>query len=91
MPLVRGRSRSRPLTEVVCETEKLVAQGFKEIVLTGIYPKKQFKNKKLSVLIEGRAKDDPSLWEGYSGNYIKVLLKSGFNLKNKFIAVKINK
>ncbi len=34
--LVRGLARSRQLDEVVLEAERLTAQGFKEIVLTGI-------------------------------------------------------
>jgi threonylcarbamoyladenosine tRNA methylthiotransferase MtaB len=33
---VRGRSRSRPIPEILKEIEQLVANGFKEIVLTGI-------------------------------------------------------
>jgi threonylcarbamoyladenosine tRNA methylthiotransferase MtaB len=36
IPYVRGRSRSRTIAEVVKEVESLVANGFKEIVLTGI-------------------------------------------------------
>jgi threonylcarbamoyladenosine tRNA methylthiotransferase MtaB len=36
VPLVRGRSRSRPFQEVIREGEILAAKGFKEIVLTGI-------------------------------------------------------
>lgn len=36
VPLVRGRSRSRPLDEVIAEARRLVERGFKEIVLTGI-------------------------------------------------------
>jgi threonylcarbamoyladenosine tRNA methylthiotransferase MtaB len=36
VPLVRGRSRSRPLNEVIKEGELLAAKGFKELVLTGI-------------------------------------------------------
>lgn len=34
--LVRGRSRSRPLAEIVEETKRLGDSGFREIVLTGI-------------------------------------------------------
>ncbi|MDR3565205.1 MAG: tRNA (N(6)-L-threonylcarbamoyladenosine(37)-C(2))-methylthiotransferase MtaB [Negativicutes bacterium] len=37
IPYARGPLRSRPLTSIVQETEKLVAAGFKEIVLTGIH------------------------------------------------------
>jgi len=36
VPLVRGKSKSRPLTVVVKEAKLLVKNGFKEIVLTGI-------------------------------------------------------
>jgi threonylcarbamoyladenosine tRNA methylthiotransferase MtaB len=36
VPLVRGRSRSRPLAEIIREARRLAKNGFKEIVLTGI-------------------------------------------------------
>jgi len=36
VPYVRGRSRSRRLNKVVNEAQKLVNNGFKEIVLTGV-------------------------------------------------------
>ena len=36
IPLVRGKSRSRQLSEIIEEVERLTARGFKEIVLTGI-------------------------------------------------------
>ena len=36
VPLVRGHSKSKPLTEVLKEARTLVGNGFKEIVLTGI-------------------------------------------------------
>lgn len=36
IPYVRGRSRSRTIDEVVREVESLVANGYKEVVLTGI-------------------------------------------------------
>ncbi|MDP3143731.1 MAG: tRNA (N(6)-L-threonylcarbamoyladenosine(37)-C(2))-methylthiotransferase MtaB [Candidatus Omnitrophota bacterium] len=36
IPLVRGKSRSRPLSDIKKEVERLVKKGFKEIVLTGI-------------------------------------------------------
>ncbi|MFI0434300.1 MAG: tRNA (N(6)-L-threonylcarbamoyladenosine(37)-C(2))-methylthiotransferase MtaB [Parachlamydiaceae bacterium] len=36
IPYVRGRSRSRPVDEIVREVEALVSTGYQEIVLTGI-------------------------------------------------------
>jgi threonylcarbamoyladenosine tRNA methylthiotransferase MtaB len=36
VPLARGRSRSRPIKEIVQEAQNLSKKGFKEIVLTGI-------------------------------------------------------
>ncbi len=36
IPYVRGRSRSRQIGEVVSEVEGLVANGYKEVVITGI-------------------------------------------------------
>ncbi len=36
VPLVRGASHSRPLMEIIKEAERLVQNGYKEIVLTGI-------------------------------------------------------
>lgn len=36
IPYVRGRSRSRPLEDVVSEVKGLIQSGYKEIVLTGI-------------------------------------------------------
>lgn len=36
IPYVRGRSRSRQIPEIVSEVEGLVANGYKEVVVTGI-------------------------------------------------------
>lgn len=36
VPLVRGPSRSRPLSEIVPEAERVAGAGIKEVVLTGI-------------------------------------------------------
>lgn len=37
IPKVRGASRSRPIPELVAEVERLVAAGYREIVLCGIH------------------------------------------------------
>lgn len=36
VPYVRGRSASRPLDEIVEETDRILKAGFKEIILTGV-------------------------------------------------------
>jgi threonylcarbamoyladenosine tRNA methylthiotransferase MtaB len=36
IPYVRGRSRSRPIPDIVKEVEGLIANGYKEVVITGI-------------------------------------------------------
>jgi threonylcarbamoyladenosine tRNA methylthiotransferase MtaB len=36
VPLVRGRSRSRPMAEILQEAQRLAENGYKEIVLSGI-------------------------------------------------------
>ena len=36
IPYVRGRSRSRPVADIVREVKELVLSGFKEVVITGI-------------------------------------------------------
>ena len=36
VPLVRGREKSLPLGEVVAEVKRRVAQGYREVVLTGV-------------------------------------------------------
>ena len=51
--------------------------------------KKQFLNKNMPVLIECRSKDKPDSWEGYTDNYLKVLIKSNLELKNQLIPLKL--
>jgi len=55
--------------------------------------KKQFLNRNLGVLIEERAKEDKTYWEGYTGNYIKVKVKAEVkvDLKNKIIPLKLKR
>jgi threonylcarbamoyladenosine tRNA methylthiotransferase MtaB len=53
--------------------------------------RKQFLNKDMIVLIEERKKENPCLWQGYTENYIRVMVCSEQNLKNKPISLKIKK
>lgn len=53
--------------------------------------KNQFLNKALDALIEGQVKDNPNFWEGYTDNYIRVLIKSGPGLKNQLIKIRLKK
>jgi len=53
--------------------------------------KKKFLNKNADVLIEGRLKEDNKYWEGHTGNYIKALIKSKRDLKNKIVRVRLKK
>ncbi len=51
--------------------------------------KNQFLNKEMDTLIEARHKKDIKFWQGYTDNYIKVLVKSEENLKNKVIPLRL--
>ncbi|MEK6727602.1 MAG: tRNA (N(6)-L-threonylcarbamoyladenosine(37)-C(2))-methylthiotransferase MtaB [Candidatus Omnitrophota bacterium] len=53
--------------------------------------RKKFLNKVMGVLIEGESKAAPGFLEGHTDNYIRVILESGLNLKNKLIPVKLKK
>lgn len=53
--------------------------------------RKQFLNRSLQALVEGRLKKDNLFCEGYTDNYIRVLFKSKLNLKNRLVSVKIIK
>jgi threonylcarbamoyladenosine tRNA methylthiotransferase MtaB len=49
----------------------------------------KFINRVCQVLVEGRVSGCPDLWEGYTGNYIKVRVKSNAKLQNQIIQVKL--
>jgi threonylcarbamoyladenosine tRNA methylthiotransferase MtaB len=51
--------------------------------------RRQLLNKDMQVLIEGRLRDNPDLWQGYSDNYIKVAVSSRRNLRNRLITVRL--
>ncbi|MDD5154890.1 MAG: tRNA (N(6)-L-threonylcarbamoyladenosine(37)-C(2))-methylthiotransferase MtaB [Candidatus Omnitrophica bacterium] len=49
--------------------------------------KRRFVGRNMPVLVEGKTRE--GFWQGYTGNYIRVLFKSGLKLKNKIVAVKL--
>jgi len=53
--------------------------------------KKQFLNQTKEVLFENNFKSQANLWQGYTDNYLRVLVKSNNDLKNQIIPVKLNK
>lgn len=54
-----------------------------------VFYKKQFVNKTLKVLFEERCKEKEGYWQGYTDNYIKVLLEAKQDLRNSIIPVKL--
>ncbi|MBU0503556.1 MAG: tRNA (N(6)-L-threonylcarbamoyladenosine(37)-C(2))-methylthiotransferase MtaB [Candidatus Omnitrophota bacterium] len=50
---------------------------------------RKFINKKMDVLIEGIIKDNPGFWQGYTGNYLKVMVKSPKDIKNRVLSVRL--
>jgi len=53
--------------------------------------RKQFLNSDMDVLVENVSFAEGGSWEGYTDNYIRVLVKTGLNLKNKLIAARLKK
>ncbi|MDI6606165.1 MAG: tRNA (N(6)-L-threonylcarbamoyladenosine(37)-C(2))-methylthiotransferase MtaB [Candidatus Omnitrophota bacterium] len=53
--------------------------------------RRQFLNRVMAVLVEGRAKEGQGLWEGYTDNYIKVLFRSGSDLRNQLVTLSLRK
>ncbi len=51
--------------------------------------RRKFLNKKMLVLIEDRARNNPGFWQGHTDNYLQVMVKSRLNLKNQLIPVKL--
>ncbi|MEW6100753.1 MAG: tRNA (N(6)-L-threonylcarbamoyladenosine(37)-C(2))-methylthiotransferase MtaB [Candidatus Omnitrophota bacterium] len=49
--------------------------------------KKGFLNKKFAVLIEGRHKENRKFYEGFTDNYLPVLVKSESNLNNRLVSI----
>lgn len=63
IPYVRGRSRSRDMADVITELERLIDNGYREIVLTGIHLG-QFEDRHGNMLPDliARAASLPGLW-----------------------------
>ena len=53
--------------------------------------RKKFLNKKARVLIEGLFKEKAGFWEGHTDNYIKILVSSEENLKNRLVIVRLKR
>jgi threonylcarbamoyladenosine tRNA methylthiotransferase MtaB len=51
--------------------------------------RRRFLNKDMAVLVEGRVNGNKCLWQGYTDNYIKVVVASGQDLKNQLLTVKL--
>lgn len=51
--------------------------------------RKSFINKTMDVLIERRWKLDPDFWIGRTPNYMEVLVKSGLDLENRLVRLKL--
>jgi len=49
----------------------------------------EFLNKNMDVLIEGHVKENKEYWEGHTDNYIRVIVKSRFNLKNQVVVARL--
>ena len=49
----------------------------------------QFIGKKMDLLVESRDKAMPAYWQGHTDNYLKVLVKSGLDLHNQIIPIKL--
>jgi threonylcarbamoyladenosine tRNA methylthiotransferase MtaB len=52
---------------------------------------RRFLNKQMDVLVEAKSKEEPHFWQGYTDNYIKVLVKSRKNLKNQLVSLRLKK
>ncbi len=53
--------------------------------------KSQFLNKSMDVFIEGCSKKKSGYWQGYTANYMRVLVASKSSLEKQFISLKLKK
>lgn len=51
--------------------------------------RRQFLNKVRDVLIEDGCRENPAFWQGYTDNYLKVIIASRQNLKNQLIPLRL--
>jgi threonylcarbamoyladenosine tRNA methylthiotransferase MtaB len=57
----------------------------------GVAYKKRYLHTRMEALIEGRCKENPAYWQGYTDNYIRVLVSSDSNLQNQLIPLKLRR
>ena len=74
----------REIRERVSELSKLntrLAQNYRN----------KFKNKEKLVLIEARSKEKSGFWEGLTDNYMRVIIRSDSELKNRLIPLRLKR
>ena len=89
----------RPATPAANFAGKIVAVTIKErrqrlekiAQECSIKYRQQFLNQEMLVLFEAPAKENQGCWEGYTDNYLKVLVKSRQDLQNQLIAVRLKR
>jgi len=71
------------------EMKSRVRQLEKVSLACAVKYKSRFINKSAEVLVENNYQKRPGLWQGYSSNYLKVIIKSSQKLKNRIVAVRL--
>jgi len=88
---IREGTKAAAMTEQV--EDKIKSVRSKILIELGDTTAKEFMNKfighNMSVLVE--TEKDKNIFEGYTTNYLKVLINSDINIKNKIVHVNINK
>ncbi len=81
-------AKMTPLVNPKIVAERVAKLKFTTDKFAANYQKK-FLRKTLAVLIENRVKEDPRYWEGHTGNYLKVRVRSGADLSNQLLKLKL--
>jgi len=87
-----GTAAARFIEEVPPQEVKRRVAELKDLGmhLTNNYMSR-FNNKEKSVLIEAIVKDKSGYWEGFTDNYMQVIIRSDSCLKNRLIPLQLNK